>query len=67
MDLEILIAQWSGRLPPGFVPHAVIRQEPPQCVLCGATHNTHRGGPFRRTACGTKPSGSLALHWAMRS
>ena len=32
MDLEILIAQWSGRLPPGFVPHAVIRQEPPQCA-----------------------------------
>ena len=31
MDLETLIAQWSGKLPPGFVPHAVIRQEPPQC------------------------------------
>ena len=32
MDLETLIAQWSGKLPPGFVPQAVIRQEPPQCV-----------------------------------
>ena len=32
MDLETLIAQWSGRLPPGFFPHAVIRPEPPQCV-----------------------------------
>ena len=31
MDLETLIAQWSGKLPPGFFPHAVIRQEPPQC------------------------------------
>ena len=32
MDIDTLIAQWSGRLPPGFVPQAVIRQEPPQCV-----------------------------------
>ena len=32
MDIDTLIAQWSGRLPPGFVPQAAIRQEPPQCV-----------------------------------
>ncbi len=32
MDLDTLIAQWSGKLPPGFVPHAVVRQEPPRCV-----------------------------------
>ena len=32
MDLDTLIAQWSGKAPPGFVPHAVIRQEPPTCV-----------------------------------
>ena len=31
MDLDTLIAQWSGRLPPGFVPHAVIRDEPEPC------------------------------------
>ena len=32
MDLETLIAQWSGKLPPGFVPHAVvIRAEPEPC------------------------------------
>ena len=31
MDLETLIAQWSARLPPGFVPHAVIRDEPEPC------------------------------------
>ena len=31
MDLDTLIAQRSGKLPPGFVPHAVIRQEPPRC------------------------------------
>ena len=29
MDLDTLIAQWSGKLPPGFVPHAVPREEPP--------------------------------------
>ena len=32
MDLETLIAQWSGKAPPGFVPHAVLRQEPPRCA-----------------------------------
>ena len=32
MDLETLIAQWSGKAPPGFVPHAVLRQKPPQCA-----------------------------------
>ena len=32
MDLDTLITQWSGQLPPGFVPHAVIRQEPARCV-----------------------------------
>ena len=32
MDLDTLIAQWTGKAPPGFVPHAVIRQEPPRCV-----------------------------------
>ncbi len=32
MDLDTLIAQWSGQLPPGFVPHAVIPDEPPRCV-----------------------------------
>ena len=31
MDLETLIAQWNGRLRPGFVPHAVIRHKPVSC------------------------------------
>ena len=31
MDLDTLIAQWSGKLPPGFVPHAVLCDEPPRC------------------------------------
>ena len=33
MDLDTLIAQWSGKLPPGFVPHAVRREEPPRCSM----------------------------------
>ncbi len=28
MDLQMLIAQWSGQLPDGFVPHAVLRNAP---------------------------------------
>ena len=31
MDLATLIAQWSGKLPPGFVPPAVLREEPGTC------------------------------------
>ena len=32
MDLETLIAQWSGKAPPGFVPPAVLREKPPPCA-----------------------------------
>ena len=32
MDPQTLVAQWSGKLPEGFVPPAVMRREPPQCV-----------------------------------
>lgn len=32
MDLETLIAQWSGKAPPGFVRHAVLRHQPETCV-----------------------------------
>ncbi len=32
MDLETLIAQWSGKAPPGFVPHAALRRDGPQCA-----------------------------------
>ncbi len=37
MDLELLRAQWSATLPPGY--H--VRIGLPACALCGATHNTH--------------------------
>ena len=32
MDPQTFIAQWSGKLPPGFVPHAALREEPDTCV-----------------------------------
>ena len=41
MELSTLIAQWSGKLPPGFVPQAVLREEPEECSLCVAPHNEH--------------------------
>ena len=31
MDIETLIAQWSGKAPPGFVPSAVTREKAPRC------------------------------------
>ena len=31
MDLQLLIAHWSGALPPGFVPHATVRQDLGRC------------------------------------
>ena len=46
MDLETLIAHWSGRLPPGFVPHAVIRDKPEPCSQ-----------PRCRRPCARKPDG----------
>ncbi|MDE0350244.1 MAG: hypothetical protein OXM56_11140 [Gammaproteobacteria bacterium] len=31
MDLETVIAQWSGKVPPGLVPPAVLRENAPPC------------------------------------
>ena len=31
MDIELLVAQWSGKLPPGFVRPPVVRQPLPTC------------------------------------
>ncbi len=34
MDLPTLVAQWSGKLPEGFVPPAILRRTPaPECSL----------------------------------
>ena len=49
MELQTLIAQWSGKLPPGFVPPAVMRREPPQCVQ-----------PRCRRPASLKPDGEYA-------
>ena len=46
MDLETLIAHWSGRLPPGFVPHAAIREKSEPCSQ-----------PRCRRPCARKPNG----------
>ncbi len=32
MDIELLVAQWRGKLPPGFVRPPVLRQPLPTCV-----------------------------------
>ena len=32
MDIALIVAQWSGKLPPGFVPPPVLRQPLPTCV-----------------------------------
>ena len=34
MDLEALIAHWSGQVPPGFVPHAVMRRNEQKRPCC---------------------------------
>ena len=49
MDLSTLVAQWSGKLPPGFVPPAVMLREPPQCVQ-----------PRCRKPCAIKANGEWA-------
>ena len=41
MHLQLLIAQWSGSLPPGFVRPAILDTGLATCCLCGATHNWH--------------------------
>ncbi len=32
MDIELLVAQWSGKLPPGFVRPPALRQPLPTCA-----------------------------------
>ena len=49
MDLETLIAQWSGKLPDGFVPPGIIRRKPPRCVQ-----------PRCRRSCAVKANGEWA-------
>ena len=48
MDFDTLIAQWSGKAPPGFVPHAVIRQEPPRVDPPSRPRQRRLARPARR-------------------
>ena len=41
MDMDSLIAQWGGKLPPGFVRPVGPRTGRAECKLCVATHNLH--------------------------
>ena len=54
MDIDILIAQWSGRLPPGFVPPTVMRREPPRCVQprCRKPAAVKDNGEFAKSCSG---------------
>ena len=42
MDLETLIARWSGKTPPGFVPPAVLNEKPSRCAQHGCTRPAAR-------------------------
>ena len=54
MDLNTLIAQWSGRLPPGFVPPAVMHREPPRCIQprCRKPAAVKDNGEFAKSCSG---------------
>ena len=49
MDIELLVAQWSGKLPPGFVRPPVLRRPLPRCAQTRCTRTVW-----------IKPDGSLA-------
>ena len=49
MNIELLVAQWSGKLPPGFVRPPVLRQPLPRCAQTRCTRTVW-----------IKPDGSLA-------
>ena len=58
MELQLLIAQWSGALPPGFVHPAVRREDPPRCSQprCSKPASRKPGGGFWKScdACRTR-------------
>ena len=62
MELSTLIAQWSGKLPPGFVPQAVQRDEPPRCAQPRCTKPASRkpdGGYWKSCdSCRTRRAAS---------
>ena len=55
MDLDTLIAQWSGKLPPGFVPHAVLAPEArPRCQQRRCKHPVavKKNGEYAKSCAG---------------
>ena len=55
MDLDTLIAQWSGKLPPGFVPHAVLSPEArPRCQQRRCKHPVaiKKNGEYAKSCAG---------------
>ena len=55
MDLDTLIAQWSGKLPPGFVPHAVLSPEArPRCQQRRCRHPVaiKKNGEYAKSCAG---------------
>jgi len=55
MDLQTLIAQWSGKTPPGFVPHAVLSaQTRPRCQQRRCKHPVaiKKNGEFAKSCAG---------------
>ena len=55
MDLETLIAQWSGKTPPGFVPHAApSAQTRPRCQQRRCKHPVaiKKDGEFAKSCAG---------------
>ena len=54
MDLDTLIARWSGQVPPGFVPHAVMHRDPPRCVQprCRKPAAVKDNGEFAKSCSG---------------
>ena len=53
MDLQTLIAHWSGQVPPGFVPHAALGK-PETCVQprCNKPRALKANGEFAKSCSG---------------
>ena len=78
MDLATLIAQWSGELPEGFLPPAILRQAPaPECLLkrCRRPAAVKKDGTFahacqpcldRRAACCRRRRAALVAEGGCR-
>lgn len=65
MELETLIAQWSDKLPPGFVPHAVLSaQARPRCAQRRCKHPVaiKKDGEFAKSCAGCLARRAASCH-----